>query len=107
MRSTFDGTSNQSSAMDTQGLPVEFSNFAPAKVRSGNLGDMVDNRRDAQRRDRRAVLRGGRRGGEYKKPWYRRRRLWLAAASLLFVGWRRVTSGLPRPAHKSGSDMAA
>jgi hypothetical protein len=40
--------------------------------------------------DRRARSRGGRRAHDAKKPWYMRRRLWLAAASLVFVGWRRV-----------------
>ena len=31
-------------------------------------------------------------GGQHdaKKPWYMRRRLWLATVSLLYVGWRRV-----------------
>ena len=67
----------------------------PSKARSGNLKDMADNRRDTGRRDRRAVLRGGRRDGDHSKPWYLRRRLWLAVASLMFVGWRRVTGGRP------------
>jgi hypothetical protein len=40
--------------------------------------------------DRRARRRGGRRDGDTGKPWYMRRRLWLAAASLAYVGWRRV-----------------
>jgi hypothetical protein len=40
--------------------------------------------------DRRANPRGGRREDDAKKPWYLRRRWWLAAASLVFVGWRRV-----------------
>jgi hypothetical protein len=50
----------------------------------------VEERRVGERRDRRAHPRGGRRDGDFKKPWYMRRRLWLAAASLMFVGWRRV-----------------
>ena len=54
-----------------------------------------DNRRDPERRDRRAHPRGGRRDHDQKKPWYLRRRLWLAFASLVFVGWRRVR-GLAR-----------
>jgi len=40
--------------------------------------------------DRRANPRGGRRENDSSKPWYMRRRLWLAAASLFFVGWKRV-----------------
>lgn len=40
--------------------------------------------------DRRARPRGGRRDGDNGKPWYMRRRLWLAAATLVYVGWRRV-----------------
>ena len=51
---------------------------------------MNDNRRSPESRDRRAHPRGGRRQNDAKKPWYRRRRLWLAAASLLYVGWRRM-----------------
>lgn len=49
-----------------------------------------DRRTDAP--DRRAHSRNGRRKGDAKKPWYMRRRLWLATASLLYVGWRRVRS---------------
>lgn len=45
--------------------------------------------------DRRANRRGGRRDGDNGKPWYMRRRLWLAAASLLYVGWRRVRAIAP------------
>jgi hypothetical protein len=40
--------------------------------------------------DRRANPRGGRRNTDVRKPWYLRRRLWLAVASLTFVGWQRV-----------------
>jgi hypothetical protein len=40
--------------------------------------------------DRRAHSRGGRRNGEQTTPWYMRRRLWLAVASVTFVGWRRL-----------------
>jgi len=50
----------------------------------------ADRRDDAP--DRRARPRGGRRNGDQKKPWYMRRRLWLAAASLVYMGWRRVRS---------------
>ena len=31
--------------------------------------------------------------GDAKKPWYLKRRLWLAAVSLVYVGWRRITGG--------------
>jgi hypothetical protein len=51
---------------------------------------MVDDRRFDPRRDRRANPRAGRRNGDGRKPWYMRRRLWLAAASVMYVGWRRV-----------------
>jgi hypothetical protein len=58
---------------------------------------MGEDRRDNQREDRRtdhtdrrARTRGGRRTDDAKKPWYLRRRLWLAAASLMYVGWRRM-----------------
>jgi hypothetical protein len=52
---------------------------------------MADDRRATVRRDRRAVSRGGRRDDDQKnKPWYMRRRLWLAVASVAYVGWRRV-----------------
>jgi hypothetical protein len=65
---------------------------------------MTDDRRAIVRRDRRAVSRGGRRDEDPKnKPWYMRRRLWLAAASLAYVGWRRVrgvAGGLTK--HQSG-----
>lgn len=55
---------------------------------------MVDQRR-RMGGDRRARSRGGRREIDAKKPWYLRRRLWLAAASLAFVGWRRVKTLVP------------
>ena len=29
------------------------------------------------------------RGDDSRKPWYRKHGLWLAAASMLFVGWKR------------------
>jgi hypothetical protein len=42
--------------------------------------------------DRRARPRGGRRDNDLPKPWYLRRRLrlWLAAASMVAVGWKRM-----------------
>jgi hypothetical protein len=54
---------------------------------------MADDRRQIVRRDRRAISRGGRRDNEHtNKPWYMRRRVWLAVASVVFVNWRRVRS---------------
>jgi hypothetical protein len=53
---------------------------------------MDDERRGTETRDRRAKSRGGRRSHDAKKAWYLRQKWWLAAASLAFVGWRRVRS---------------
>lgn len=66
--------------------------FRPIAFRpGGKLASMgEEDRRSGDRRDRRANPRGGRRDGDQKKPWYMRRRLWLAAASVMFVAWRRV-----------------
>jgi hypothetical protein len=50
----------------------------------------VDDRRGAARVDRRARTRGGRRAREAKQPWWMRQRLWLAFASVMYVGWRRI-----------------
>jgi hypothetical protein len=50
----------------------------------------MDDRRTNDRADRRAHPRGGRRDGERRRPWYVRRRVWLAVASVLYMGWRRV-----------------
>ena len=50
---------------------------------------MADHHR-SENGDRRAHSRGGRRDSDQKKPWYMRRRLWLAAASVMFMGWRKV-----------------
>jgi hypothetical protein len=65
---------------------------------------MADRRSD-NTGDRRARPRGGRRDGDSKKPWYLRRRLWLAAASLAFVGWQRVRTVARRSRDKE--DTAA
>jgi hypothetical protein len=62
----------------------------------------VDERRQ-ESRDRRARTRGGRRASDQGKPWYLRRRLWLAMASLGFVAWKRVT----RAAHRDKPEVAA
>jgi hypothetical protein len=51
---------------------------------------MSDDKRGSEHEDRRARPRGGRRDSDQQKPWYMRRRLWLAAASMMFVGWKRV-----------------
>jgi hypothetical protein len=51
---------------------------------------MSDDKRIEDLSDRRARRRGGRRDSDSPKPWYMRRRLWLAAASIVFVGWKRV-----------------
>jgi hypothetical protein len=50
-----------------------------------------EERRNPDGVDRRARPRGGRRDADHAKPWYLRRRLWLAVASIAFVGWKRVT----------------
>jgi len=71
---------------------------------------MPENRREGEHNDRRAHPRGGRRDGDQGKPWYMRRRLWLAAASLLYVGWRRVRGighKLEQRRPKDGSNLAA
>ena len=51
---------------------------------------MTDDKRMLEQIDRRARPRGGRRDSDQPRPWYMRRRLWLAAASMMFVGWKRV-----------------
>jgi hypothetical protein len=51
------------------------------------MGD--DDKRIRASSDRRARPRGGRRDGD-SKPWYQRHALWVAAASMIFVGWKRV-----------------
>jgi hypothetical protein len=66
-----------------------------------------DNRRNSDHQDRRARARGGRRESDQKKPWYLRRRLWLAAVSLVYVGWRRITGRRAGAADAGGSDVAA
>jgi hypothetical protein len=49
-----------------------------------------DDRRGDPSEDRRARSRGGRRETDGRAPWWMRRRLWLAFASVMYVGWRRV-----------------
>jgi len=50
----------------------------------------IDDRRTDARADRRARTRGGRRTLEAGQPWWMRRPLWLAFASVMYVGWRRI-----------------
>jgi hypothetical protein len=64
---------------------------------------MSDERRKPENSDRRARSRGGRRPYDHKKPWYMRRRLWLATASFLFVGWRKLREFVRRSSVDSGS----
>jgi len=61
-------------------------------LRDGKLAIVGEERRAAELHDRRTRSRSGRRRTDQEKPWYMRRRLWLAAASLMFVGWRRITA---------------
>jgi hypothetical protein len=69
---------------------------------------MTEERRSESRRDRRRRPRGGRRPYDNRtKPWYLRRRLWLAAASLMYVAWQRMRSLGRRSNHKSSKGMAA
>jgi len=51
---------------------------------------MSDDKRIKVFPDRRARPRGGRRGSDSRKPWYLRNGVWLAAVSMIFVGWKRV-----------------
>jgi len=80
--------------------------FAASAANAGDkLAIMGEDRRADQRRDRRAHPRGGRRDGDSKKPWYMRRRLWLATASVMYVAWRRVRNlGRREPAATSSFD---
>jgi hypothetical protein len=65
---------------------------------------MDDNKRNTVRSDRRAKSRSGRREDDSPQPWYMRRRLWLTAASMVFVGWKRIRR-IVRPS--SGTDVTA
>src|SRR5688572_9241835 len=68
------------------------------ETRGDKLGIMSEDRRDPEqgdrrtgaRADRRARTRGGRRDVDGGQPWWMRRRLWLAFASVMYVGWRQV-----------------
>ena len=61
---------------------------------------MDDNKRNTVRSDRRAKSRNGRREDDSPQPWYMRRRLWLAAASIVFVGWKRIRQ-IVRPSSRT------
>jgi hypothetical protein len=61
----------------------------------------MEDKRQVHAVDRRATPRGGRRTADQPKPWYMRRRLWLAVASVAFVGWKRLSR-----AARPGADRA-
>jgi hypothetical protein len=68
----------------------------------------MDQDRRSETRDRRRRPRGGRRPYDNRgKPWYMRRRLWLAVASLMYVGWQRMRRLGARPNKRDSSGMAA
>ncbi|HEV8318946.1 MAG TPA: hypothetical protein VGQ10_16135 [Vicinamibacterales bacterium] len=70
----------------------------------GKLEFMTEERRNTEHNDRRAHSRGGRRPyDQKKKPWYLRRRLWLATVSILFVGWRKLRGLVRRSSVNTGS----
>jgi len=69
---------------------------------------MTEERRSETQRDRRRRPRGGRRPYDNRtKPWYMRRRLWLAAASLLYVGWQRMRALGGRATDRNSRGIAA
>jgi hypothetical protein len=69
---------------------------------------MTEERRAESRRDRRRTPRGGRRPYDNRsKPWYLRRRLWLAAASLVYVAWQRMRTLGRRSSDRSSKGIAA
>ena len=77
------------------------------RARDDKLEIMTENRR-SDNRDRRRKPRGGRRPYDNRsKPWYMRRRLWLAAASLLYVGWQRMRNTLRRKSTDADSSGVA
>jgi len=65
---------------------------------------MDDNKRNTVRSDRRAKPRSGRRTDDSPRPWYVRNRLWLTAASMVFIGWKHIRR-IVRPS--SRTDVAA
>ena len=81
--------------------------FQDRRTRPGDKLDfMDDNKRSTVRSDRRAKSRSGRREDDSPQPWYMRRRLWLAAASMAFVGWRRIRR-IVRPSTRTDGNVAA
>jgi hypothetical protein len=70
--------------------------------------DVMSEDRRSPNHDRRKRPRGGRRPYDNRtKPWYMRRRLWLAAASLLYVGWQRMRTLGRRTRDRDSSGLAA
>jgi hypothetical protein len=67
---------------------------------------MEQERRRSTLQDRRANPRSGRREADGRKPWYMRRRLWLAAASVIYVGWRKLRA-LGRATDRRDTNIAA
>jgi hypothetical protein len=67
---------------------------------------MEQERRRSTLQDRRANPRSGRREADGQKPWYMRRRLWLAAASVIYVGWRKLRA-LGRATDRRDTNIAA
>jgi hypothetical protein len=68
----------------------------------------MDQDRRSDHRDRRRRPRGGRRPYDNRtKPWYMRRRLWLAAVSLVYVGWQRMRRLGGRSNSNDSSGVAA
>ena len=83
---------------ERRGRGVDETAEVECRGRDDKLARMDPDRRAVTTYDRRAHPRGGRRDGDNRrKPWYMRRRLWLAAASVLYVGWRRVRTLGRRP----------
>jgi hypothetical protein len=81
--------------------------FADRRTRPGDKLDfMDDDKRNMVRSDRRAKSRSGRREDDSPQPWYMRRRLWLATASMVFVGWKRIRR-IVRPSTRNDGNVAA
>ncbi len=59
------------------------------------MTDETKDSRNPEKTDRRAAARGGRRATDPAKPWWRRRRLWLATASFAFIWWKKLWRKLP------------
>ncbi|MGE5361551.1 MAG: hypothetical protein ACM3NQ_21250 [Bacteroidales bacterium] len=59
------------------------------------MSDDTHDLRNPETRDRRGSPRGGRRATDPGKPWWRRRRLWLATASFAFIWWKKLRQKIP------------